>query len=77
MGYYKVTMIRGHQGIKQDDGLITFYYKARDLFHAMNMAKKQPGVKHSRCPVQACAVSEAEYLTNIRISAYERAGVKK
>lgn len=74
--YYAVTMVRGHQGTKIHDGLITFYYKAENLFQAINRAKKQPGVKHSRCPVAAREVSYEEYLENIKVSAYERAGVK-
>lgn len=74
--YYAVTMVRGHQGTKVNEGLITFYYKAENLFQAINRAKKQPGVKHSRCPESARECTREEYEENIKISAYERAGVK-
>lgn len=77
MGYYAVTMVRGHQGIKQNDGLITFAYEARDLLTAMGKAKRQPGVKHSKPPVRAVAITREEYIELRKISAYERAGVKK
>lgn len=76
MKYYAVTMVRGHQGTKVNNGLITFYYECNDIFTAMNRAKNQPGVKHNRCPVSCREVTREEYLRMSRVSAYKRAGCK-
>lgn len=77
MKYYKVTVIRGHLGNRYNHGLITFYYVAYNIMHAMALAKKQGGVKHGRMPLNCQEVTKEEYEANRRINAYNRAMCKR
>ena len=73
MKYNKVTCMRGHLGRGYTHGLITFYYVAESIMHAINIAKKQGGVKHSRMPVNCVEITYEEYITNKKVNAYDRA----
>lgn len=76
MRYFKITMQRGHVRTGYNHACITFYYKARNLLEAMDFAKRQGGVKHSRLPLNAQEIDEAEYNRGIAVNAYVRAGAK-
>lgn len=77
MKYYKVTCTRGHLGKGYQHGLITFYYVAYNILHAMNMAKRQGGVKHDRLPLNCQEISREEYEQGRRMNAYRRAMCKR
>lgn len=73
MKYYKVTMVRGHLGAGVDDGTITFYYAVDNAVKAMQLAQRQPGVKHKRLPLACIEVQQEEYNKQRQVSAYKRA----
>lgn len=77
MRYYKATVVRGHQGRGIHNGVITFYFQAKNAVEAMDLAKRQGGVKHSRLPLNCQEVTMEEYQANIVTSAYARAHVPK
>lgn len=74
--YYKVTCQRGHLGCNYHNGYITFYLIAESSLHAMNIAKKMPGVKHKRLPEKVEKITYEEYLKGKEQNAYERAMAK-
>ena len=47
MKYYKVVMVRGHQGRGVFNSTLAFYYEAPDTITACKRAQRQGGVKHS------------------------------
>lgn len=69
--YYSVTCHRGHCGTKQSSD-ITFVFESLNMLAAMDMAKRMPGVKHSRMIVGAKEITKEEYLEYRQISAYDR-----
>lgn len=69
--YYSVTCHRGHCGIGHSSE-ITFAFEAANLLAAMDMAKRMPGVKHTRMVIGAKEITEEEYLGYRQISAYDR-----
>ena len=75
MKYFAMTMERGHVGTKNFDCHITFYIAADSMVHAMNIAKKMPGVKHSRMPFGR-EISYAEFAAHKGENAYETCGAK-
>lgn len=75
MRYYKSTIARGHVGSGNHNALITFYYRCNNMIEAMDLAKKQGGVKHSQIP-KVVEISKAEYDREIKENAYRRAGAK-
>lgn len=70
--YYSVTCPRGHCGIGHSTE-ITFVFKAPNMLAAVDMAKRMPSVKHTRCVLSAKQITEAEYYGYRQVSAYERA----
>lgn len=75
MKYYKVICERAHVG-RNVTAYITFYYKAKSAIEAINKAKRQRGTKRSKLPLACQEVSKEEYESNIKTSAYVRAGVR-
>ena len=73
MNYYKVSTLRGHQGRGRFVD-ITFYVIAKDALHAMNIAKKKPGVKHSRMVISCKQITAQEYIEGRKFSAYHPSG---
>lgn len=69
--YYSVTCPRGHCGIGRTSE-ITFAIEAANLLQAMDIAKRMPGVKHTRMIISAKEITQAEYLGYRELSAYER-----
>lgn len=72
MKYYKVVMVRGHQGRGVFNSTLAFYYEAPDAITACKRAQRQGGVKHSRLPLSCVEVCYEEYYEMIQISAYQR-----
>lgn len=52
MNYYKVTAIKGHLGAGNGE-VITFAFAAPDIFSAMQLARRMPGVKHTHIQMQS------------------------
>lgn len=75
MKYYKVICERAHVG-KGRTAYITFYYKVNNVIEAINKAKRQRGTKRNKLPLACQEVSKEEYESNIKTSAYVRAGVR-
>lgn len=73
--YYKIVVVRGHSGRGNHNNLLTFYFEAQTLLEASDMARRQPGVKHTMLPRSAREVSYEEYLEGMQESAYERGGI--
>lgn len=75
--YYKVTMRRGHVG-RGYTAHITFYVWGYNSLHAMDIARKMPGVKHNELPVSCVEISQEEFLRqkSTRRNAYEACGAK-
>ena len=75
--YYKVTMRRGHVG-RGYTAYITFYIWGNNSLHAMDVARKMPGVKHNELPVSCIEISQTEFLAqkNNKRNAYETCGAK-
>ncbi len=71
MGYYFVTCKHGHHGRKKFQP-ITFAFLATNAVHAMDLAKKMPGVKHTQPVLECREIPYAEYLEFRKKSAYER-----
>ena len=72
--YYRVTTHRAHQGRGRSSS-ITFYIAAKDALHASNIARRMPGVKHSRGVMSCIAISAEEYMQGRQQSAYHRTGM--
>lgn len=72
MKYYAVTCIKGHQGVGNDDRTITFYFRTKDSYDAMQKGRKMPGVKHSRLPLSVKEISKNQYLDGRKVSAYAK-----
>ena len=75
--YYKVTMRRGHVGYGYT-AHITFYIWGKNALHAMDIARKMPGVKHGELPVSCIEITEEEFNSqkNNKRNAYEVCGAK-
>lgn len=69
--YYKVTVERGHLGAHKDLET-TFYFFADNAYDAICMAKRMPGVKHHKMPINAKEITEEEYNEGRKISAYHK-----
>ena len=69
--YFSVTCKHGHCGTRQYVP-ITFVFLATDAIHAMDLAKKMPGVKHNQAILDCHEISYAEYLRFRKHSAYDR-----
>lgn len=76
--YYAITMERGHVGTKNFSQHITFYIATDNMLKACDIAKKMPGVKHSRFPVKAIEVDENTFTLQKmnKYNAYESCGAK-
>lgn len=72
--YYKVTCHRGHQGRGRSIP-ISFYIAAENVLHASRIAKRMPGVKHSKAIMSCVPISVDEYMEGRKLSAYHRMGV--
>lgn len=75
--YYKVTMERGHVG-RGYSAYITFFIWGYNTLHAMDIARKMPGIKHSRLPVSCVEITKAEFDAQKKShsNAYENCGAK-
>ena len=74
--YWKVTVTRGHMGMGNDTGMLTFYIIAPNIIEASRKALWKPGVEHrGRVPLNAREISREEYLEGRKESAYERNGI--
>ena len=69
--YYRVNVPRGHVGAGRSRDII-FYIKARSITMATSIARKMPGVKHSRSVYAAQEITRDEYIAGRQVSAYER-----
>ena len=68
--FWKVVAYRGHAGSGNIHSLITFAIKAPNAIKASDIARKMPGVKHSR-PVAACEeIRQEDYEEMRQTSAY-------
>lgn len=75
MKYFAMTMERGHVGTGNFSQHITFYFSAQNMLHAMDLAKRMPGVKHSRMPMGR-EISYEEYCAHRGENAYNTCGAK-
>lgn len=74
--YWKVTVVRGHMGYGNNNGMLTFYVIAPDIWEASRKALWKPGVKHrGRIPSTAREITREEYLEGRKESAYNRNGM--
>lgn len=69
--YYRVNVPRGHVGAGKTQDII-FYIKARSITIAASIARRMPGVKHSRSVFSAQEITQDEYIAGRQVSAYER-----
>lgn len=69
--YYRVTTHRAHQG-RGRASAITFYIAANNVLHASNIARRMPGVKHSKGVMSCVAITAEEYAQGRQQSAYHR-----
>ena len=69
--YFRVICKHGHCGSRRYMP-ITFVFLALDAIHAMDLAKRMPGVKHSAMILECKEISYAEYLNYRKESAYNR-----
>lgn len=69
--YYCVNVPRGHVGAGRSRDII-FYIQAKSITMATAIARKMPGVKHSRSVFAAREITRDEYIAGRQISAYER-----
>lgn len=60
MRYFLVTCPRGHMGANHYTE-ITFALYANNLLDALQVARKMPGVKHSKLPFSGKEISYEEY----------------
>ena len=72
--HYRVTVHRAHQG-RGRAATLTFYIAARDAIHASNIARRMPGVKHSRSVISCIAITAEEYTQGRTRSAYHMNGI--
>lgn len=73
MKYYKVTVTRGHTGLREHATYLTFYIVADNISHASKIALRMNGVKHhGRIPIAAREITYEEYAEGRKISAYKR-----
>lgn len=70
--YYKVTTHRAHQGIGRS-AAITFYIAADNALQASSIARRMPGVKHSKMIMSCVPITVDEFLVGRRMSAYKKA----
>lgn len=71
--YYKVTVERGHVGVGNSIETV-FYFKARDAYDAMCLAKKMPSVKHGKVPLKTEEITAEEYYKGRQTSSYHKEG---
>lgn len=71
MKYYMITCMRGHCGIGRGTE-ISFAIKAANLIEAQDMARKMPGVKHTRMILCGREITLEQYQEYRQISAYNR-----
>ena len=71
MKYYLITCHRGHCGCGNSTD-ITFAIVAKNLLHAMNIARKMPSVKHTRLAIYGREITKEEYNERRKINAYHR-----
>ena len=76
MKYYAITCVRGHQGACNNNALITFYVKAKDIITAAKIAQRMGGIKHTKMPLSCRQITEEEYIFRIKENAYKRAMAK-
>ena len=76
MKYYAITCIRGHQGARNDNALITFYVEATDIIAAAKVAQRMGGIKHTKMPVNCKQITKEEYEFRRKENAYRRAMAK-
>ena len=74
--YYAITCVRGHQGACNNNALITFYVKAKDIIAAAKIAQRMGGIKHTKMPLSCRQITEEEYIFRIKENAYKRAMAK-
>ena len=60
MKYYAITCIRGHQGARNDNALITFYVEAKDIIAAAKVAQRMGGIKHTKMPLNCKQITKEE-----------------
>lgn len=70
--YFLITCLRGHAGTGHSTD-ITFAQEAENLIRAMDMVKRMPSVKHTRCILSGKEITAAEYNNYRKVSAYKRA----
>ena len=76
MQYSAITCIRGHQGARNDNALITFYVEAKDIIAAAKVAQRMGGIKHTKMPVNCKQITKEEYEFRRKENAYKRAMAK-
>ena len=76
MKYYAITCVRGHQGACNNNALITFYVKAKDIIAAAKIAQRMGGIKHTKIPLSCRQITKEEYIFRIKENAYKRAMAK-
>lgn len=70
MKHYKVTVQKAHLG-RGKNNPITFFIRAESALQASEIAKRFPGVKHSK-PVMYCVpITLEEYIEGRKVSAYK------
>jgi len=71
MKYYLITCMRGHCG--RGRGIeISFAIVAKDLISAQEIARRMPGVKHTRMILCGREITFEQYEEYKQMSAYDR-----
>ena len=76
MKYYAITCVRGPQGARNNNALITFYVEAKDIIAAAKVAQRMGGIKHTKMPVNCKQITKEEYEFRRKENAYKRAMAK-
>lgn len=71
MKYFEVVCHRGHCGTGRSTE-IKFVFKANNLLEACDKARKMPSVKHTRMIIFGKEITQQEYNSFRKVSAYER-----
>ena len=69
MRYYKVQVELGHLGTGANLPC-WIYVKAKNIMHAINIARKFPAAKHAKLPPSAIQITKEEYINGRKSEDY-------
>ena len=72
MRYFRATVQLGHMGAGNDRPVSLFIY-AKTMSDAIEIAKKTPGVKHGKLPLEIVEITKSEFEKDREIDPYLQA----